>query len=118
MADRFIDYVALGKKIRKKRLNTGMSQDTASEGVGMSESFYGHIERGTKILSLESLLKVANYFNFSLDYLLSDSLKSADSDDKFQAELDNVFRDKTPAQRDYLLKILKMFSNDIDNLQP
>ena len=119
MADKFIiDYAKMGKKIRQKRLSKSMSQDAVSEKLGLSESFYGHIERGTKVLSLESLLKVANLFSFSLDYLLSDSLKSVDSDGKFQTELDNIFKDKTLEQRDYLLKVLIMHSNNIKDLHP
>jgi transcriptional regulator with XRE-family HTH domain len=68
----------------------------------MSESFYGHIERGDRKLSVESLVKIAECFDLSLDFLLMHSKASGNSDKRLQSELDNVFRDKSPAQRDYL----------------
>ena len=117
MADNIVNFPAIGDKIRAKRLSTGLSQDAVSEKVDLSEGFYGHIERGSKTLSVESLVKIANYFGFSLDYLLSDSLEAIDSDSKLQAEIDNIFKDKTPSQRDYLLKVLKMFAENIEDFQ-
>jgi transcriptional regulator with XRE-family HTH domain len=117
MADYVVDYAAVGEKIRTKRLSTGLSQDAVSERVGLSEGFYGHIERGSKTLSVESLVKIANYFGLSLDYLLSDSLDTIDSDSKLQAEFDNIFKDKTQPQKEYLIKILKMFSMNIEDFQ-
>ena len=112
-----VDYAALGNKIRQKRLSTGLSQDAVSEKIGISESFYGHIERGSKVLSLESLVKIARYYGFSLDYLLMDSTNSG-KDDKLQAELDNIFRGKTQNEAIYLLEVLKVFSENMDRLKP
>ena len=118
MAAKVVDYVALGEKIRQKRLNTGLSQDAVSGNVALSESFYGHIERGDRKLSVESLVKIADYLDLSLDFLLMESKSIRDSDDRLQAELDNIFRDKSPSQRDYLLSILRVLSNNIEKLQP
>ena len=118
MSAKVVDYVALGKKIRQKRLQTGLSQDVVSEAIGLSESFYGHIERGDRRLSVESLMKIADYFDLSLDFLLQKSKSTHDSDEWLLAELDNMFRDKSPSQRDYLLSILRVLSNNIEKLQP
>ena len=118
MADKKVNYAALGEKIRQKRASTGLSQDAVSEKVGLSESFYGHIERGTKVLSVESLIKIADYLDLSLDFLLMDSKPIRDGDKQLQTELDNIFRDKSPSQRDCLLKILKILSDSADELQP
>ena len=117
MADEVVvDYTALGAKIRQKRLSTGRSQDTVSENVGLSESFYGHIERGGRKLSVESLVKIADYLDLSLDFLLMES-KSSDKDERLQAELDNIFRDKAPDQAEYLLSILKVLAENMEKLK-
>jgi len=117
MSDKFlVDYKALGDKLRQKRNALGLSQDAVSEKIGMSESFYGHIERGDRILSVESLIKIAQYYDMSLDFLLLDSSNSG-SDARLQAELDNIFRDKPPSQTEYLLNILKVLSANIEGLR-
>ena len=118
MSEKIVDYVALGAKIRHKRLSNGLSQDAASEKIGVSESFYGHIERGDRKLSVESLVKIAEYLDLSLDFLLMQPKSNGDSDKRLQYELDNIFRDKSPEQRVYLLSILKVLSDSIKKLQP
>jgi transcriptional regulator with XRE-family HTH domain len=116
MLEKFsIDYVAVGEKIRHKRVNMKLSQATVSEKTELSESFYGHIERGERIPSIDSLVRIAKFLDISLDYLLLDSIDSA-IDKKLQAELDNVFRDKSPEQTISLLNILKVLSDGIDRL--
>jgi len=117
MADKVVNYAALGEKIRRKRLSTGQTQDIVSEKVELSESFYGHIERGGRKLSVESLVKIADYLDLSLDFLLMES-KSGDKDEKLMAELDNIFRDKAPAQVEYLLSIIKVLAENIEALKP
>jgi transcriptional regulator with XRE-family HTH domain len=112
----FVDYVQLGERIREKRINTGLSQNVISEKVGLSESFYGHIERGDRKLSVESLAKIADYLDLSLDFLLLESNRSGNNK-WLQSELDNLFRGKSHTQVDYLLGILKVLSANIDTLQ-
>ena len=117
MSNKTVDYVALGEKIRKKRQSTGLSQDAVSEKIGLSESFYGHIERGDRKLSVESLVKIADYLDLSLDFLLMESKLNHSNDERLHSELDNIFRDKNQSQRDYLLSILKVLSDNIEKLK-
>jgi len=118
MSEKIVDYVSLGEKVRQKRQNTKWSQEFVSEKIGVSGSFYGHVERGTRKLSVESLVKIADLLDLSFDFLLQDSRKSHDSDKRLHSELDNIFRDKSPAQREYLLNVLKVLSDSIEKLQP
>jgi len=111
-----VNYAALGKKIRQKRLTVGLSQSVVSESVELSESFYGHIERGDRKPSIESIIRIANFFDLSLDYLLLESKPSHDNSKNLQAEFENLFRDKSQAQSDCLLKMFKLLANNIDNI--
>ena len=117
MPDKIVDYSALGEKIRQKRLSTGWSMDAVSEKIGLSESFYGHVERGSRVLSVETLVKIASYLDLSLDYLLLESKPVSDSDKALHMELDSIFRDKSPSQRKYLLNIFRVLADGIDKLQ-
>ena len=51
-----VDYKALGGRIRQLRRAAGMTQGKLAGLVGISGTFLGHIERGTRIMSLETLV--------------------------------------------------------------
>lgn len=72
-----MDYVDLGRRIRKQRTQRGWTQEALAERVNVSTSFVGHVERGTRKASLETLVSIANVLDVSLDYLLSGSMNSS-----------------------------------------
>lgn len=72
-----MDYAALGKRVRQYRRIARMTQETLSERIGISCSFLGHIERGTRKASLETLIALSNALEVSPDLLLQDSLSTA-----------------------------------------
>lgn len=69
-----MDYTALGARIKKLRLHKRMTQEQLAEQAGISSAFMGHIERGTRIGSLETLVAICNALEASPEYLLCDSL--------------------------------------------
>ena len=71
-----MDYEALGKRIRTRRKLMGLTQEELSEKAGISCSFMGHIERGSRKLSLETLIRLCDVLSVSSDYLLQDSMDS------------------------------------------
>lgn len=72
--DSAVDYKAIGKRIRRLRKEAQKTQAHLAEEAGISLSFLGHIERGSRVLSVETLLGIANALNVSTDSLLRDSL--------------------------------------------
>ncbi len=71
-----INYIALGKRIRSARKKQGLTQLKLSEQVHCSASYLSYIENGTKCISLELLIDIANKLNISSDMLLFDCLKN------------------------------------------
>ena len=65
-----MDYEALGKRIRQKRREAGITQEQLAEMAGISVAFVGHIERGTRVLSVETLLRLCLALEMSADDLL------------------------------------------------
>lgn len=65
-----IDYDALGSRIRAHRKQAGLTQAALGKAVGLSTSYIGHIERGMRIASINTLLRIANTLNVSVDALL------------------------------------------------
>ena len=68
------DYVALVNRIRRKRQEKGMTQQKLAKLINLSPSFYGHIERGTRVPSVDTLVLIANTLDTGIDILLRDSL--------------------------------------------
>lgn len=69
-----VDYEAMGRRIRRKRQEKGLTQLQISKMLNLSLSYYGHIERGTRIPSLETIVSIANTLHMGTDQLLRDSL--------------------------------------------
>lgn len=67
-------YKALGKRIREQRKQSKMTQEALAEKAEISNSFLGHIERGSRKASLDTLVKICNALKVSPSVLLQDSL--------------------------------------------
>ena len=72
-----MDYLDLGRRIRKQRTQRGWTQEALAERVNVSTSFVGHVERGSRKASLETLVAMANALDVSVDYLLSGSINNS-----------------------------------------
>ena len=53
-----MDYIDLGRRVKDLRRKQNLTQEALAEKLDMSASFLGHIERGTRIASLETLVKL------------------------------------------------------------
>ena len=92
-------YEGLGKRIRQQRILAQMTQEKLAEKAGISLSFLGHIERGTRKASLDTLVRLCNALQVSPRVLLQDSLESdllgdnirvSDSQRKLLREISNA----------------------------
>lgn len=67
---RELDYAKMGMRIRQVRKAKGWSQDVLAKKCGISMSFLGHIERGTRIMSLETFVSICTALDAAADELL------------------------------------------------
>lgn len=65
-----MDYKRLGRIVREKRKKMGITQECLAEMVGISTAFVGHIERGTRVLSVETLERICKALAVSADYMM------------------------------------------------
>ena len=65
-----MDYVRLGELARARRKELKMTQEKMAEKMDISVAFYGHIERGTRKLSVETLFRLCKALGVSADFLL------------------------------------------------
>lgn len=70
-----MDYEDIGRRIRIQRRYLNITQGELANMIGVSPSYIGHLERGNRQASLETLVALANALDVSTDYLLSLSLE-------------------------------------------
>lgn len=68
-----MDYVALGKNIKKYRLIAGLKQSELAEICDCSDSHIGQMENARNVPSLEMIVRIANALSVTVDQLLCES---------------------------------------------
>lgn len=72
-----IDYVSIGKRIKKNRRNRGITQEVLAERVNISIPHISRIENGSSFPSLQTLVDICNTLDITIDDLMQDSLPAA-----------------------------------------
>lgn len=67
-------YQKFGERVKRQRTLAQLTQEKLAQMAGISLSFLGHIERGTRKASLETVVRLSNALKVSPNYLLQDSL--------------------------------------------
>lgn len=106
-----IDKKRLGERLKEERLRRHLTQEELSEIVELTPAFIGHIERGDRSLSLDTLVKLCNALGVTIDYLLSDTLSPKDDD--VTEEIRALLKDKTIRQKAAMLDIMRAVSRNI-----
>ena len=75
-----MDKKAFGKQLQLYRERAGYSQEALAEQTECSTIFISYIERGEKSPSLDTLVKLANALDISVDILLGKELKNYTSE--------------------------------------
>ena len=62
--------VLFGKKCKKLREKTGLSQEKFALKIGMDRTYYASVENGKRNISILNIEKIAKGFNVSVSFLL------------------------------------------------
>ena len=65
-----MEYEKMGARIRGFRKERGITQAGLAAEIGISTSFMGHIERGTRVMSIDTLVKLSDALGVSADTLV------------------------------------------------
>ncbi|MCJ7843116.1 helix-turn-helix domain-containing protein [Lederbergia sp. NSJ-179] len=60
----------LGERLRDLRVENGYKQVDLAKLLNVTTTAYGYYEQGRNEPSLESIIKIANFYKVSADYLL------------------------------------------------
>lgn len=110
--DKNIDYAALGKRIKNKRVENKFTQEQLGELCELSAAHIGHIERGTRILSVDVLFKIAQTLNVSVDYLLFDSIEN----NNILNSIAHILKDTDKNKVNHFLNTVRVLADNIDEL--
>lgn len=111
--DGSLDYAALGQRIRKAREEHMITQERLAEICALSVAHIGHIERGTRKPSLETLFRISSALDVSLDYLVFDSVENGGS---AFSSIAAMLRTKNKAKVDSFMNTVKILADKIDDM--
>lgn len=100
-----MDYNALGVRIKNKRLEQNLTQEQLAEKVELSAVYIGQIERGERKMTIETLVKLANSLNSSIEELLKDSTSS--NINARLNELVNIAKELDTSDIDKVIDVIK-----------
>lgn len=86
-----IDYKTIGKKIRDRRLEAGLSQERLAELCNVGTTHISHIETGNCIPSLKTFIAIINALSCSADELLCYELDH--SEHTYHEEISQLLND-------------------------
>ena len=67
-----LNYKQLGQRIKAARKLKGLTQEQLAEKTGLTPNFIAKIESANSTISLQTLVKIVNTLDTSVDYLLCD----------------------------------------------
>ena len=109
-----LDYVSIGRRIKKYRIDLGLKQSQLAERSGVKPSNISHIERAATKVSLPTLINIANALEVSLDEIVYDSLiKNEHISIK---EINNFISDCEPNELTAIIEIIKTTKSIIRNV--
>lgn len=95
--------------LKKLRLERKINQNEIAQYLGVSYQCYAHYETGRRQPDPETLIKLANYFNVSTDYLLgrktNDQITVVKKNQ--ESELDKIYDSLDIVKRELLLAYAK-----------
>ena len=100
-----VDYVSIGKRIKARRREKGITQIKLGELVSVNSEHISRIEAGKKYLSLELLVLIANALDTSADDLLVDNLTHTSA--VIGTELYTLLQNCNNNEKEILIRLLK-----------
>lgn len=107
-----IDYEALGMRIRNIRKERNVTQEKLGEICELSTAHIGHIERGTRIPSLDTLFRISQALGVSIDYMVFDSVAS---DNNLLVFLNSILQNKDKRKIKTFMTAVKALADRIDD---
>lgn len=100
-----IDYKVIGQRIKKARLEKGLTQEKLSEEIDVATVYISRIERGNKI-NLERLAQIARVLGVSIEYLLTGA--ATQYENYLDKDLYDILKECTPKKQRLIYNIAQI----------
>ena len=104
--------ILLGQKIRQIRISQGLSQEELALRAGMNPAHLGHIERGLKSPTIDTISKIADALNVELSLLFDFEQNTTHSAPN--TKIIAAVSDLTERQQNDVLKLIKLIKHFSD----
>lgn len=64
------DKKVFADRVKMLRVQANVKQSDVAEAIGLSHKLISAVELGNRLLSMEALIDLAEYFNVPIDYLV------------------------------------------------
>lgn len=111
------DRITVGKRIHRKRIQLGLSQDELAVRINRATKYCSDIERGMCGMSIETMLSISKALDMSLDYMMFGEVSEIEKEwqQKDALTLIHIIEKAPATQRNYAIRLLKLFIAAIGN---
>lgn len=106
----YIDYSAVGQRIKKVRKEKNLTQEKLAENLEVSTVYISQVENGKTKLNLEMLVRIADLLGTDPGYFLTGV--SCGSQDYLLSDLALLLQDCPPDKRRLIMDVAKLIAND------
>lgn len=106
-----IKYI-IADNVRLYRKQRNLTQLELAEKADLSVDSIKRVERGSRTMSLENFMRIADALDVSLSYLLYDNLNKI----PIMERIHTVLNGKSEKQQEYLIHILEEMAKGLDKL--
>lgn len=100
------------ERVKKLRKQNNITQGELAEKMNVTPTGVSYWESGKAIPNYETLQRLANYFNVSIDYLTGNDYSKNDDDEILFRKIDKVDENKKALLMDILNKTVESFIDD------
>ena len=105
----WLDFRAIGLKIKERRLHQGVTQEYVANLLDVNPSHISNIECGRANPSLTALVKIANILQCSVDYFIGGEYTFKGSDeDTLDAQIMDKIKYFDPVKKQKVLQMIDL----------
>jgi len=103
----------MGERIRRTREYERLTQEQLAEICSLSAAHMGHIERGSRLPSLEAVFRISKALHVGMDYLLNDSFSP---DEALLSNITALLRNNGKLKPKTVVSTIRAIADKIDEV--
>lgn len=105
-----MDYKMIGKNIRARRKELGLTQEKVAEMADVSTSFYSHIENGTRKAGITTFVKLSEELGISPDYIIYGIKDEKEELGEYETKILFRLKNMDSSKKLFVLKMLDLIN--------